>query len=211
MGPKFLKTNFSIKNPSFSSNTNLTSSFSNNSSSFESEYNNLNKNFDSNFNNENNSFDSNYNDSDNNFNSNFGTSGSDKIEEHNKLKNRDLPDQHPIKSITGLEQKLEELKNNSLTGNYAGADYPGGPALLAEKLLHTLTIGEYNFNGTEDILIPTYNGDFNNDDLVELLTLEIERMQNNMQMITQNNMQLLEENTTFQMTRVTDSNNMTLI
>lgn len=190
-----------------------------------------NNSFNSKFNMNNNSFDSKFNMNNNFFNSKFNIIGNDEnfsgTKKHNELINRDLPDQHPIKSITGLEQELEELKNNQLIGNYAGADYSGGPALLAEKLLHTLTIGEYNFDGTEDVLVPTYDGSFNNDDLIELLTLEIERIQNNMQMTTQNNMQLLEENNTqliiqnniqlleedniFQMTIATDSNNMTLI
>ena len=32
--------------------------------------------------------------------------------DHNKLENRDLPDQHPISSITGLQEALDDVKLN---------------------------------------------------------------------------------------------------
>ena len=34
------------------------------------------------------------------------------INDHNKLDNRDLPDQHPIESITGLKKEIVSIKQN---------------------------------------------------------------------------------------------------
>lgn len=40
-----------------------------------------------------------------------GSGSSSGTTEHNKLKNRDLPNQHPISSITGLQEELDSLNN----------------------------------------------------------------------------------------------------
>lgn len=47
------------------------------------------------------------------------------------------------------------LKNLSLSGDYSKCSEI---ANIAKKLEHTLTIGSYKFDGTEDVTIPIYDG-----------------------------------------------------
>ena len=53
----------------------------------------------------------------NNFNTTFAEgSAKTSVKNHDELLNRDLPNQHPISSITGLEEKFENyLKNEELS------------------------------------------------------------------------------------------------
>lgn len=50
-------------------------------------------------------------------NGNVSGSGSTGTMNHDKLKNRDLPNQHPISSITGLEDKLKNIGNGVYVGS----------------------------------------------------------------------------------------------
>ena len=50
-----------------------------------------------------------------------------------------------------LQQALSQL-------NYAGSNTPGGPATSASKLEHSFQFGDLYFDGSEDVIIPSYNG-----------------------------------------------------
>ena len=46
-----------------------------------------------------------------------GVPGGDSNSDHNELFNRDLPDQHPIHAITGLQDILDTLEDNIIDIN----------------------------------------------------------------------------------------------
>lgn len=82
---------------------------------------------------------------DNSVNATFGISQGGTID-HTKLKNRDLPDQHPISAITNLTQILEEIVRK--TNGYI---YEQGVSSNAWTIVHNLNklpsvtvVDEYN-------------------------------------------------------------------
>ena len=52
------------------------------------------------------------------------------ITEHNKLSNRDLPDQHPISAITGLREALDNVVNNIEGGSNIEVERQGDRAVI---------------------------------------------------------------------------------
>ena len=52
------------------------------------------------------------------------------IKDHNKLYNRDLPDQHPIDAITGLREALDNVVNNIEGGSNIEVERQGDRAII---------------------------------------------------------------------------------
>ena len=50
--------------------------------------------------------------------------------DHNKLYNRDLPDQHPIEAITGLREALDNVVNNIEGGSNIEVERQGDRAVI---------------------------------------------------------------------------------
>lgn len=64
---------------------------------------------------------------------------------HDSLNNRDLPEQHPIEAITGLEDKLQELTDNKV-------DKEDGKSLVDNTLIDTIS----GINFDEYVIDPNY-------------------------------------------------------
>lgn len=96
-------------------------------------------------------------------NSNLSGSSVPGTTEHNALKNRDLPNQHPISAITGLQEKLDNLNQGSV--NMDLSDYvkkEDGYGLSAIRYVSELQYYDTvtNTGGFGGIGYETQNGEY---------------------------------------------------
>lgn len=91
---------------------------------------------------------------------NINTGGGTK--DHSKLKNRDLPDQHPISAITGLEEALNNVSKQIYIGDTEPTDSniliwidtstPPTPPIIGTQLITADNLGFYTKNDEVFIL-----------------------------------------------------------
>lgn len=87
--------------------------------------------------------------------------------DHNKLTNRELTDQHPIEAITGLMEKLEEIKDKSFVFNQKTAsnvweikhDLHKMPSVVVKDSADNTVVGEIEYIDTDNLRL-VFNGAF---------------------------------------------------
>lgn len=104
---------------------------------------------------------------DGNINAKFGKTNEIVTSDHNKLNNRDLSDQHPMEAISGLIEKLDEIKDKSFVFTKRSAediweirhDLNKMPSVIVQDSAGNTVMGEIEYIDENNVRL-IFNGAF---------------------------------------------------
>lgn len=108
-----------------------------------------------------------FNNSPGNINAEFGRTNEIVTSDHNKLNNRDLSDQHPMEAISGLIEKLDEIKDKSFVFTKRSAediweirhDLNKMPSVIVQDSAGNTVMGEIEYIDENNVRL-IFNGAF---------------------------------------------------